>query len=301
MNNILWLIRREIWENRSLWIAPLALAGFLVVVSAFGGVHVGENDNFWFGTAMGNQELHGLDPDLDKRRMIYGFAISMFTTIQLAVLGIVVFFYLLDSLLSERKDRSILFWKSLPLSDTEVVTSKVLTGLVVAPVFVLLLSAVTQLLFGLVWWMRFGGTTLGNVLMPWDAMTWLKVQAVFWMMAPAAILWYLPIAGFLLVVSVWARKNSFLWAVLPWVALTAIEGLLMQSHHVANFLGDRFGGVFRIMAYEPSSKVTSDNALAEVASHIGRVFTQYDTWLGVIAAAAVVFAAIRIRRYRDDS
>ena len=56
---------------------------------------------------------------------------------------IVVFFYLLDSLLAERKDRSILFWKSLPVSDTEVVLSKLATALVVAPVFVLLVSSVT--------------------------------------------------------------------------------------------------------------------------------------------------------------
>lgn len=301
MNNMLWLIRRELWENRALWIAPLVIAGVILVVAAFGGVHVGQNDAFWLGTSSDHHDLRDLNPDAEHRRMIYAFALSMLTVTQLFALAIVVFFYLLDSLLGERKDRSILFWKSLPLSDTEVVASKAATALVVAPVIVLLVSAVMQLLFTVIWSLRFGGTPMANIMVSWDGMVWLKVQAAFWLMAPATIVWYLPIAGYLLLVSVWARKNSFLWAVLPLVALLAIEGLLMQSHHVADFLGRRLAGVFQIMAYEPTSRVTADNALMEVIAHIGKVFTHVETWAGAAVGIALIFAAIRIRRYRDDN
>jgi len=301
MNNMLWLIRRELWENRALWIAPLVIAGVILVVAAFGGVHVGENDAFWMGTASEKHDMHGFNQDLDHRRMIYAFVLSMLTITQLFALAIVVFFYLLDSLLGERKDRSILFWKSLPLSDTEVVSSKVATALVVAPVIVLLVSAVMQVLFTVIWSLRFGGTPMANIMVPWDGMVWLQVQAAFWLMAPATIVWYLPLAGYVLLASVWARKNAFLWAVLPPVALLTIEGLLMQGHHVADFLGRRFAGVFQIMAYEPSSKLTADNALMEVITHIGRVFTNVETWAGAAVGVAMIYAAIRIRRYRDDN
>jgi len=300
MNKVLWLVRRELWENRSLWIAPLVIAGVILVIAAFGGVHVGENDAFWMGTS-DRHDMGYFALDLDKRRMAYGFALSMLTVTQMIALAIVVFFYLLDSLLAERKDRSILFWKSLPLSDTEVVSSKVATGLVVAPLIVLVVSAVSHILFSIIWSLRFGGTPLANVLVPWDGMIWLQVQAAFWLMAPAIIIWYLPIAGYLLLVSVWARKNAFLWAVLPPVALLIIESLLMQGHRVADFLGERFSGVFRIMAYEPTSKVTADSALTEVVRHIGTVFTHYETWVGAAAGVAIIYAAIRIRRYRDDT
>ena len=139
MNNMLWLIRREIWENRSLWIAPLVIAGVILVIAAFGGIHVGDGGDF----SMGWHSDSGIDisdedrenirsamatAPLDKKQIVYAITLSTFTAVQLFSMVIVLFFYLLDSLLAERKDRSILFWKSLPVSDSEVVLSKLLTA-----------------------------------------------------------------------------------------------------------------------------------------------------------------------------
>jgi ABC-2 type transport system permease protein len=238
---------------------------------------------------------------MDKHEAIYGLTIATFTSMQLFSLGIVVFFYLLDSLLAERKDRSILFWKSLPISDTEVVASKLLTALVAAPIFVLLVSAVTQVLFALVWSLRFGGTTMGQVLMPWDGGIWLQVQAGFLALVPAVVIWYLPLAGYLLLVSVWARKNAFLWALLPPVAILMVEGLLLHSGRFAEFLGDRFVGVFRLMDFDRAHDLATEEALSVFVGHVGRVFASYETWLGVLVAAAMFVAVVRIRRFRDDN
>ena len=286
------LVKRELWEHRWLWLAPLVTAGILIVMTVF-------------GVVMASSHLGGFNAAW-MRRLPEGaigmrFGLVGLTTQLFSIAALVVTFYLLDCLYAERKDRSILFWKSLPLSDTEVVSSKVATALVVAPVIVLLVSAVMQVLFTVIWSLRFGGTPMANIMVPWDGMVWLQVQAAFWLMAPATIVWYLPLAGYVLLASVWARKNAFLWAVLPPVALLTIEGLLMQGHHVADFLGRRFAGVFQIMAYEPSSKLTADNALMEVITHIGRVFTNVETWAGAAVGVAMIYAAIRIRRYRDDN
>ena len=77
--------------------------------------------------------------------------------------------------------------------------------------------------------MRFSGYVLGDALMAWDGAVWLKVQASFLLLlVVTAILWYLPMLAYLMVVSVWARRNAFLWAVLPPVAILAIEGLILQ-------------------------------------------------------------------------
>jgi ABC-2 type transport system permease protein len=297
------LIRREIWENRSLWIAPLAIAGLILFAAAFGGIHFSDNDNWWFGKGHPPETVNHLDPGQDKRSAIYGMAMASFTMVQLVVLGVAVFFYLLDSLQSERKDRSILFWKSLPISDTEVVASKALTALVVAPVYVLAVSAVTQLLFGIVWYLRMGHNFPANLLVPFDGGTWLQVQLGFLALVPAVLLWYLPIAAYLLLVSVWARKNAFLWAILPWIALQLVEGLLTQTHYVASFLGQRFGGLFQIMRLDDMRTDSSmmGPPLGEFVSHVSRVFASGEAWLGAIAAAVLFFAVIRIRRYRDDS
>ena len=311
MNNILWLIRREFWENRALWIAPLAIAGVILVLTAFGGVHIGEKEQFWFGTGASDLEQmspaerehmkNALSEVSDKGQMIYAFTMSMLTFVQLFALVWVVFFYLLDSLLAERKDRSILFWKSLPVSDTEVVSSKLLTAIVAAPVFVLLLSAVVQVLFRLVLWARFGGTIVGDVMPVFDAGVWLQVQVASWAMTFAAIVWYLPLVGYLLLVSVWARRNAFLWAVLPPVAMLTIEAMLSRTNHVAEFLGRRFVGHLDLMDFSRFEGSSDMPGLGELLSHIARVFQSFETWVGVAVAAAFIVVTIRIRRFRDDS
>jgi ABC-2 type transport system permease protein len=316
MNNIIWLIRREIWENRSLWIAPLVVAGVILIISAFGGIHVGNGNDVSLGWGS-DSGPHISEQDrehirnamatapLSKKQIIYAITLSTFTAILTFTMTIVLFFYLLDSLLSERKDRSILFWKSLPVSDTEVVLSKLLTAAVVTPVFVLVLSSVLQVLFAGVWSMRFGGTILGDALMAWDGATWLKIQATFLLLLVSAILWYLPLLAYLMVVSVWARRNAFLWAVLPPVALLAIEGLLHQSNHIGSFLGRRFIGMFQILESRAGDIFGDENegfvTVGQVWDSVTAVFTHYETWAGVLAAAAMIFAAIRIRRYRDDN
>jgi len=299
MNNIVMLIRREFWENRSLWIAPLVISGVLLLSAALGGIHVGEGNDISIGFLSPAERENLVDVDLPRSEQRYAKTLAVFTSIQMFTLGIAVFFYLLDALLTERKDRSILFWKSLPISDAEVVGSKVLTGLVAAPVYVLLVSAATHILFALVWSLRSGGPPDSEML-AWDGSTWLQVQAAFWMLAPAVIVWYLPLAGYALLVSVWARKNAFLWALLPPASILAIEGLLRQSTHFGQWLLDRFVGVFRIVLSGPD-RSASDEELGELLRRVGDVFTDTDTWLGVLVAAVMFVVIVRFRRYRDDS
>jgi ABC-2 type transport system permease protein len=297
-NKVLMLVRREVWENRSLWIAPLAIAGIILLSAAFSATPFDGGDHRdWMGPGTGPEEMRHL-PDADQRTLVYAGILSMLTVVQLFALGIVVFFYLLDCLMAERKDRSILFWKSLPISDTEVVTSKALTSLVVAPLYVLALSAVTQILFGLIIWARFHDSVFGALIVPWHVGAWAQVQVGFLALVPAAVLWYLPLAGYLMLVSVWARKNAFLWAVLPPAAVLLVEALITHTHHFADFLGRRFAGLFMIMDLEDGRH---EPTLGAALGHIGRVFTHYETWLGVLVAAGFLVAVIRIRRYRDDS
>jgi ABC-2 type transport system permease protein len=313
MNNMLWLVRREVWENRSLWIAPLVIAGVILVTAAFGGIHVGNGDEF----SMGWNSDSGIDlseedrqnirsaiatAPLDKKQMVYAITLATFTAVQLFSMVIVLFFYLLDSLLAERKDRSILFWKSLPVSDTEVVLSKLLTAAVVAPLFVLLVSSVLQVLFAVVWSVRFNDTGLGEMLMAWDGEVWLTLQGSFLMVIITSILWYLPLLAYLLLVSVWARRNAFLWAVLPPLAVLTIENMILGSNHFGDFLGRRLIGVFELVESSIGSVHGSGMIkVGEVFQAVSGVFASYETWLGVLAAAAMIFATIRIRRFRDDS
>jgi len=297
-NKVLMLIRRELWENRSLWITPLVLSGVLLISAAFSGSPADGHGGIHIGPPMPGEAM-GI-PDVSRRDGIYAGYIGVLTLVQLVVLGIVVFFYLLDCLLSERKDRSILFWKSLPISDTEVVLSKALTALVLAPLIVLAVSAATQILFGAILWLRFHNSALGGWVTVWNPLVWLKVQVGSLVLVPAVVVWYLPLAGYLLLVSVWARRNAFLWAVLPPVAVLLIEAMILQSHNFADFLGRRFAGAFMVMKF-PEGEDQDLPALGEFLGHVARVFTHPETWMGVLVAIGFIVAVIRIRRYRDDS
>jgi ABC-2 type transport system permease protein len=309
---MLWLIRREVWENRSLWIAPLVVAGVILVIAMFGGIHVGDGGQFSMGWQSDSSihlserdQAHIRDAMSEKpetRQIVYAITLSGFTAVLLFTMVIVLFFYLLDSLLAERKDRSILFWKSLPVSDTEVVLSKLLTAAVVVPLFVLVVSSVLQILFALVWSVRFSNSVLGEALMAWDGPTWISLQASYLLTITMAILWYLPLIAYLLVVSVWARRNAFLWAVLPPVALLTIENMILGSNRFGDFLGHRFIGVFELIESKIGSVHGSGMvSVRDVLEAVSGVFTSHETWLGVLVAAAMIFGAIRIRRFRDDS
>jgi ABC-2 type transport system permease protein len=105
-----------------------------------------------------------------------------------------------------------------------------------------------------------------------------------------------------MVVSVWARRNAFLWAVLPPVAILTIENMILGSNRFGDFLGHRFVGVFQLLEHKVGSVHGSGMiTVRQVLDAVSGVLSSQDTWLGVLVAAAMVFGAIRIRRYRDDS
>jgi ABC-2 type transport system permease protein len=224
--------------------------------------------------------------------------------------SIVVFFYLLDCLYAERRDRSILFWKSLPISDSRVVLTKLAVALVVVPLGAILLAAAMQLVIGLMVWLRFHGTPLGAHVPDWSLLSWFKSLLVALVLGLGGVMWYAPIAGYLLLMSSWARRNVFLWAVLPPAALAALEGFFFHSMHVLRFLGWRFTGYTHLLHLDPSTLNVGMRANSEDLPHITDVMSQLDmsgmfmnleVWAGLAVAAAMTFAAIRLRRYRDDT
>jgi ABC-2 type transport system permease protein len=291
------LIRRELWEHRALWITPLIVGG-LLVLTAFP-IHIG---NVVFGA----HEEDWARP---------GNRIGMFTLLtwgqsvpQYLVMLIVVSFYLMDCLYQERKDRSILFWKSLPVSDANTVISKLLVAVVVVPLGVYLTAMVTGILFQSIWTARTAAGSLPNIAVGWDTLAWLKVQALMLYGLLVSMLWYAPMAAFLLLVSAWARRNVFLWASLPPVIAIIIERAAFGTRYIAHLLQYRsWSGLWDALLVEPISgegighgRVVS---LADLFDNIrmSTAFLDIDLWLGLAVAAVLVFAAIRIRSYRDDT
>jgi ABC-2 type transport system permease protein len=301
------LVRREFWEHRALWMAPLAVAALLIVLTALsGGVHV---------SADARIEIDGQSIDFvkaitpERADKLFGVLVAGLYVPQLIVVLVGLFFYLLDALYSERKDRSILFWKSLPVSDAHTVAAKALVALIVVPLGVWAISAVTSLATIGVLTGKLAGTTFAPIVQ-WNMGIWLAVQGAMFAGTLVAALWYAPIAAALLLISAWARRNVFLWAVLPPVALMLLEKTAFDSNRVAAFLEYRLGGFFDAMGMRVSPSARAVGAIDREFARIGEVYSRLDTtpllgnidlWLGVAAAALLLWAAVQVRRRRDDT
>ncbi len=319
MNIMLTLVKREFWEHRSLWIAPLVWIGLIVFFFTWAVIQGPDGDHAKVMVDAQNVDQMGLNAH-DQEQVQNAIKLpedrkqSIFAVSFLAIYGlitvfamVVVFFYLIDCLYTERKDRSILFWKSLPISDADAVLSKLLVAMVVVPVGVILLAALTQFVLYVIVWLRVHGSAIGGVLPDWSFIAWLRSQAVALGVMLGGVLWYAPIAGYLLLLSAWAKNKVFLWVVLPPIAAPVLEKVFLGSENVAHFLGQRFGGFIDLMKVDPNAFEAGNNqdmpAVSDVynAFHFSNLFMSTEMWLGVAAAAAMIYATIRIRRYRDES
>jgi ABC-2 type transport system permease protein len=290
-----WSVRREVWENRSIYIAPLAVAavylcGFLISL-------------IWLPRSMRElaafdmSEIAALDPTNQRLAlaMPYGHAAYL-----LMVTGLLVgIFYSLDALYGERRDRSILFWKSLPVSDLTTVLSKASIPLAVLPLVIFAITASLQLIMWLLSLavLFMSGTGAATL---WARLPLFQVELVNLYGLVVGALWHAPIYCWLLLVSGWARRATFLWAVLPPLAIAAVESIAFHTSHLGSLLQDRLFG-FAAGAFD-----LKDKAGVPVDPHFipltqlapGRFLSSPGLWVGLIVAAAFLAAAVRLRRYQ---
>jgi len=276
----LWLLRRELWESRSIYVAPLAVAGLIVFASLLGAFQLPEK----------LREAHGLAKQQEVVAQPYFFAALML----MAVTFIVGVFYSVDALQTERRDRSILFWKSMPVSDLETVLAKASIPIVVLPLLTVVIAMVTQivmLVVGSVVVAASGGSVAalwGHVSLPG---MWLMLA---YHMVTIHSLLYAPIYAWLLLVSAWAQRVPWLWAILPPLAISIVERIAFGTSHFANALGNRMGGGTEGSDFAATSGMM--DPLMQMTP--GRFASSPALWLGLVVAAGFLAAAVRLRRLR---
>lgn len=302
MNRFIWLIRREMWENKAIWIAPAVVIACLFVLLIIGRVHIGDFD--------GSASLAGIPQDY--RIKLHQFAYASVAAVLFWVMGVICFFYAIDSLYADRRDRSVLFWKSLPISDAETVLSKFAVAAAVIPVVAMLGAVLAQFVVGggLMAKLAVSGASAGLWWHP-DAISGGVVIALIWCVT--AILWYAPLVAYLMLASAWAPRGPFLWAVLPPVAAAVLERVVMRSDVIGDFIFERLLGMyFHLGAFGQRGDTSTEGeaglrALAEKLADVdlmGRMrefYSSPDLWLGVVAAGLLLAAAMWVRRYRDET
>ncbi|MGQ0430039.1 MAG: ABC-2 transporter permease [Gammaproteobacteria bacterium] len=303
MSRFIWMLRREIWEHKAIWIAPLIVLGCLLATALFGRVHLGplgEVDRGLSPFASISQEtLTGIVT------LVYaGLTVAMF-----AVLGIISFFYSLDSLYADRRDRSVLFWKSLPLSDAETVLSKFAVATVVIPLVALVGAVASHFLVAGAVSIKLSMAGLPAGFL-WNAQAILGGIVVSLLWCLMAMLWYAPVVGYLMLASAWAPRGPFLWAVLPPVAIVLLERVLFYSEYAADFIALRIFGPIHVLEgggdADPKTDAEVRAAVEKLAdrdllANLADFFQSADLWLGVIAAGLLIAAAMWVRRYRDET
>jgi ABC-2 type transport system permease protein len=275
-----WSVWREIWENRSIYVAPILVAvvvlfGFLVST---------------IGLPERRREVLLLD-DPAKTRAAIDMPYDMAAIMLILTAFVVGVFYCLDALYGERRDRSILFWKSLPVSDSTTLLSKATIPLVVLPLVTFAIVVVTQLVMML--WTSV--LLISHGMSP--ASTWTYVplfrDSFTLLYGLAAIaLWHAPIYGWALLISGWARRATFLWAVVPFLAIGFFEKITFGTSHFASMLKDR------LMGFAPKAFAFQLHSVDSPQLTPGAYLISPGLWLGLIAAAVFIVTSIRMRRYR---
>jgi ABC-2 type transport system permease protein len=327
MKTMKWLLRREYWEHKgSFFWAPAVVAGVMVAVVVV-------------------TLLYGLaSPAMNARVVVNGHEITRGAMVAamapetrhaiangvangyiaaaaplFGVLPFVVFFYCLSALYDDRRDRSILFWKSLPISDRDTVISKALTALVLAPVVTFAIGIVTALVIALLSMFSagfFGLHIVGLVLS--NPAFWLAPLQMLGLL-PVYVLWALPTVGYLLLMSSWARSKVFLWAVgVPLLILALMRWISFMTMSLlgvgidVRWVGENI--VLRGLAsivpgfWLPFGEVARGTMLnADHSVDAGGVFLQSwmtlaqpTVWIGAVAGVVMLVAAVRLRRWRDE-
>jgi ABC-2 type transport system permease protein len=283
------LIRREFWEHTALWLVPLIVAAALAVVTVFAkSVGVRVND------------VSIQNVDADARIIVLNMSQMLWVAVLYVAAAIVGAFVALDCLYAERKDRSILFWKSLPVSDGLTVLSKFLVIVVVAPLGIFVLGAVGHLVALGIWQLRAASGAVPDVA-TWNTIAWLRGECVILLMLILASLWYAPLVAASMLLSAWVKRSPLLWAILPLVLGCIFELIVFRTKHLWHFLQYRSGGIWNVLTHRDGYSVINGPGKLLNDLNWAAAFTHVDLWLGVLATAALLYGAMRIRRYRDDT
>ena len=320
-NKFSWLIKREFWEYRGSFFWTPAITALVMLALVLFALMIAEMTANRAGV-----RLNGINFNEISQHLSEGNAAKLYGGLNIGLLSLgfpigialyfVLLFYGVGALYNDRADRSVLFWKSLPISDAETVLAKVVAMAVVAPVLAVGAMIALHLAFLIVLslWVLVHGI---NPMLLWAptqlATLWVKLIVLI----PVNALWALPSIGWLLLCSSFARSKPFMWA----VALPIVAGVVTSIVHLMNSLSLPSGWFWKnivgrlLFSLVPGTWVDvadlrgleHDDQLPEAVSNllslnsIGHLLVSPNFLIGVVAGSAMIAAAIHFRRLRTES
>lgn len=299
------LLQRELWEHRSIYVAPVVVAILLTLASLMGQITIDGLNHVDFGILSASSM-----PENARATVLSGLMIGLSTTFVFAM-WILTIFYALDSLYAERKDRSILFWRSIPSTDFETVLSKLLTAMLVIPLITFAMILVTHLAFMLItsiWISARGGSGMSLI---WGSAPFFDNWTATLIFVLALPLWLSPFIGWFLFVSAFTKRSPFLTAFLPIAVLPMLEKMVFNSTIFADAFFVRtikmplfidLGTMKRLFDEGENFAALASSQLSLLGlMDFGGFLGNPALWFGLIVCGLFTAAAIYVRRYRDDS
>jgi len=298
------LIRREIWEHRAIYVTPIAIAVIVSLISLAGMVTVSAFDRELNIALFSASNIAG---DTERQAALTVFFLGT-SWVFLFALAILTTFYTLDSLYAERKDKSILFWRSLPITDAETVLSKLLTAVFVLPLFTIAAIIATHLVNLVIttgWVMVKGGNAAHLV---WGSVSLFDNWVAALVVTIACAIWMSPLIGWFLFVSAFTKRSPLLMAFMPLIIIPIIEWIFFRSKLFASAVFGRGEMIplFREMDLErffDEERMKVNEEVVSLLGHIdvGKFLLSPSVWAGVVVCGLFATAAIYVRRYRDES
>jgi ABC-2 type transport system permease protein len=280
----LWSIKRELWEHRLIVGAPIVAALVYLIF-------------YLAQVIVVRYRMHGVWPTGPDK--LHGLLVAPYEFAAALVMGtafIVGIYYCLDALYGERRDRSILFWKSMPVSDMTTVLAKVTIPFMILPLLSFVITVITQLLMLLLSSVLLLGSGLGGATLWAHSSIFHDAATIFYHIVTVHGLWYAPFYGWLLFVSAWAPRAPLVWAFLPPFLIGGLEMAIFNSNHFFTLLLHRLAG-------PETPAMAHANNVMEVMASLGPLefLSMPGLWVGLAIAAAFLFAAVRLRRSRGPA
>jgi ABC-2 type transport system permease protein len=304
ITNQLALVRRELWEHRSIYVTPavVGLVMILTLLTAFVFAS-GYQEIVDFGI-IGAQNLAG---EAERRAALLALLIG--NTVPFIFAGAILsIFYGLDSLYAERKNKSILFWRSLPITDAETVISKLLTIVLAIPLIAFAVIVIAHLIILAITSMFVSIEGGSSVLLIWKSAPLFDVWAGMLIIMILLPIWFSPFAGWFLFVSAWTKRSPLLMAFLPLIMVPTLEYWVLRTHLIWDAIQSRFEqlpffkGIDPEQFFDDERFVASTDAVSLLAYiDIGNFLASPQMWAGVVVCGLFTTAAIYVRRYRDES
>jgi len=286
------LLKREYWEHQSFIKTPIILASVIVVILLIG--MLSTHDFMWSysvsSSGIINRTFHGSIDIGNHTNIHHVISMMLYSSVVIPILialCITIFFYVLSSLYDERRDRSILFWRSMPISDTATVLSKVFSALITAPVLAAIVALIAQIVV-LILITIWGSIHIDNIWSFIWSFSLIKMFFNNFFLMILSALWLSPGLGWLWFVSSVAKKSPFLFAVFVPLGIMLVELLLLHSTHFAHLLAEWNHGLTALISHT-SHQLSPFYIVSNV-----------QFWIGLLIGSIFVAVATYIRRFNDD-